>query len=107
MLDFKQFNDDVYIYKSQLDEWGISEVASEGTKAKGTVREQIDLLTMQGQKGKNVVIKYTISLSNTTDISPSDIIGIYVNGNIEKFEIQKLSISRDLSGQPTIYNVWI
>lgn len=107
MLDFKQFNDDMYIYKSQLDEWGVSEVASEGIPSKCTIREQIELVTMQGQKGKTVVINYTVSMPNTTDVKPTDLIGIPVNGTIEKFEIQKMRISRDLSGQPTLIKVWI
>lgn len=107
MLDLRVFNDDVYIYSSELDDWGMPVVSPTGNRVKGYIKEQIGFKEMGGQKGKSTLVSYTVSLPNYITINPKDQIGILVNGSIKKFPILSLSISRDLSGSPTLYKVWI
>lgn len=107
MLDLREFNNDVYIYSSELDEWGMPIVSHTSNKVKGYIKEQIEFKEMGGQKGKSTLISYTVSLPHYVNISPKDQVGILINGTIKKFPILSLSISRDLSGEPVLYKVWI
>jgi hypothetical protein len=107
MLDLREFNNDVYIYSSELDEWGMPIISPTGNKVKGYIKEQIEFKEMGGQKGKSTLISYTVSLPHYVRINPKDQVGILINGTIKKFPILSLSISRDLSGEPVLYKVWI
>lgn len=107
MLDLVEFKDDIYIYTSSLDEWGLPISGVTSDSIKGYIREVTELQELKNQKGKTTVVSYTVTLSNLTKIHKNDLVGFMVDGQLEKFEILKLRMSKDLSGEPTYIKVWL
>ena len=107
MLDFITFIDDIYIYSTIIDEWGLNKISDTPTKVTGFIRETVDNIEFKNQKGKNVVSKYTISLSGSDPVRGTDLIGIEIDGSVKQFEILNIVPIRDLSGECVFKKVYI
>lgn len=107
MLNFLPFQHKVYIYGSEVDEWGLLRATEDGVEVDATIKEQLDVIEMKNQKGKSVVVKYIILFPSDVDIKETDLIGFYDEDcTFKKFEVLKISKGRDLSGAIMYSKAW-
>ena len=98
MLDLVMYIDDINIYNSTVDSWGIPTKDNSFITVKGRIKPVMEYIEMQNQKNKSTVVTCAISVPPTTSISLADKVGIFIDGDEKILEVLRITPVRDLGG---------